>query len=124
MLGGYSLEFSPGMASDDDFLMKLWVAGCRTFEVVGGSKVYHFSRQSTGRIKNSKGGRTFAMKWGMTLDEFKRDYLARAHALKDGGFPHASVKGRLRRAGYGLFNDYPLADIEAWSAHPAARFPR
>ncbi|MGK0673531.1 MAG: glycosyltransferase [Halothiobacillaceae bacterium] len=124
MLGGYSLEFSPGMASDDDFLMKLWVAGCRRFEVVGGSKVYHFSRQSTGRIKNSKGGRTFAMKWGITLEEFKRDYLARAHTLHDKRFPHASLRGRLRRAGYGLLNDYPLADMEAWSPHPAAHFSR
>jgi len=35
MVGGYSLEFSPGMSSDDDLLMKFWVAGCRHFRIVG-----------------------------------------------------------------------------------------
>ncbi len=124
LLGGYSLEFSPGMASDDDFLMKLWLAGCRTFKVVGESKVYHFSRQSTGRIRNSKGGRIFAMKWGVTIEEFKRNYLARAQDGEGGqDFPQATLKGRLRRAGYGLFGDYPLAELAEWSRNPAAHFP-
>ncbi|OYV47739.1 MAG: glycosyl transferase, partial [Burkholderiales bacterium 21-58-4] len=41
MVGGYSLEFSPGMSSDMDLLMKYWVAGCRRFRIIAGSRFYH-----------------------------------------------------------------------------------
>ncbi|MGB9670991.1 MAG: hypothetical protein ACP5RC_03290 [Halothiobacillaceae bacterium] len=104
--------------------MKLWLAGCRTFHCAGASKVYHFSKQSTGRIKNTKGGRTFAMKWGMTIEEFRRNYLkATANRERSSlAYPHASLKGRLRRAGYGLFKDYPLDDLRSWSETPADLF--
>ena len=125
MLGGYSLEFSPGMSSDDDLLMKYWVAGCRTYRIVGNSRFYHFGCKSTGRIKHNLGGRIFVMKWGITQIEFTRLYLA---SLKrpDGGKtesnPHNFVRnswlGKLRRAGYGLTKDYPLGDIEAWDPTP------
>ena len=70
MVGGYSLEFSPGMSSDDDLLMKFWVAGCRNFRVVGASRFYHFGCKSTGRIRHNLGGRIFVMKWGITPIEF------------------------------------------------------
>lgn len=125
MLGGYSLEFSPGMSSDDDLLMKFWVAGCRTYRIVGKSRFYHFGCKSTGRIKHNLGGRIFVMKWGITQIEFTRLYLA---SLKraDGGntpdnphnFARNSLLGRLRRVGYGLTKDYPLGDIEAWDPLP------
>jgi hypothetical protein len=36
--GGYSIELSPGMSSDDDFSMKMWQSGCRIFKGVGKSK--------------------------------------------------------------------------------------
>jgi len=32
-LGGYAIEYSPGMCSDDDLLLKLWAVGCRRFKV-------------------------------------------------------------------------------------------
>lgn len=124
IVGGYSVEFSPGMSSDDDLLMKYWVIGCRHFRVLGASRFYHFSCKSTGRIRHNMGGRIFAMKWGITQKEFFQNYLATlgksAGARADAGeavlFPHTTVKGRLRRAGYGLLHEYPLGDIKAWDA--------
>lgn len=119
MVGGYSVEFSPGMSSDDDLLMKFWVVGCRDFRIVGASRFYHFVCKSTGRIKHNMGGKIFAMKWGITQKEFVRDYLGSlvtASTKAPHSFPHSTFLGRLRRVGYGLFNDYPLADIGAWDS--------
>ena len=121
IVGGYSLEFSPGMSSDDDLLMKFWVLGCRHFRLVGASHFYHFGCKSTGRIKHNMGGRIFVMKWGVTQIEFHRLYL-RALRKAGGGNtatnPHNCVRGswlgKLRRVGYGLRYNYPLEDIEAW----------
>jgi len=76
-VGGYSIEFSPGMGSDNDFSMKLWQAGCRVFLGVGDSLVYHFSETSTRRIRKNDGRRQFLMKWGMTQSGFDRYYLRR-----------------------------------------------
>lgn len=125
MVGGYSLEFSPGMSSDDDLLMKFWVAGCRNFRIVGGSRFYHFGCKSTGRIKHNLGGRIFVMKWGITQIEFHRLYLPSLRK-PDGGKtannPHNCVRaswlGKLRRMGYALRYNYPLEDIEAWDPAP------
>jgi glycosyltransferase involved in cell wall biosynthesis len=130
IVGGYSLEFSPGMSSDDDLLMKFWVAGCRNFRVIGACRFYHFlcqtagRGQSTGRIKNTKGGRVFVMKWGMTQAEFYNGYMAALQNTPASElvsrhsklFPRTTLKGKLRRAGYGLFQDYPLQGIEEWNA--------
>lgn len=125
MVGGYSLEFSPGMSSDDDLLMKFWVAGCRNFRIVGRSRFYHFGCKSTERIRHNLGGRIFVMKWGITQIEFHRFYL-RSLGSPDGGGtagnPHncarASWLGKLRRVGYALRYNYPLEDIEAWDPAP------
>jgi len=76
-VGGYSVEFSPGMSSDNDFSMKLWHAGCRVFLGVGDSLVYHFSETSTRRIRRNDGRRQFLMKWGMVQSTFDRRYLRR-----------------------------------------------
>ncbi|MDP2805266.1 MAG: glycosyltransferase [Gallionellaceae bacterium] len=122
IVGGYSLEFSPGMSSDDDLLMKFWVAGCRHFRVIGACRFYHFVCQTTGRIRHNKGGRVFVMKWGITQKEFFQNYMS---VLRDTPpsqllakhsklFPRATLIGKLRRAGYGLFQDYPLQGIEEW----------
>jgi len=76
-VGGYSIEFSPGMGSDNDFSMKLWQAGCRVFLGVGDSLAYHFSETSTRRIRKNDGRRQFLMKWGMTQSGFDRHFLRR-----------------------------------------------
>jgi GT2 family glycosyltransferase len=76
-VGGYSIEFSPGMGSDNDFSMKLWQAGCRVFLGVGDSLVYHFAETSTRRIRKNDGRRQFLMKWGLVQSGFDRHYLRR-----------------------------------------------
>jgi len=77
LVGGMSIEFSPGMYSDPDLSMKLWIAGVRIFKGVGKSKVYHFGSKSTKRVKKNKGSDTFLMKWGMTSGSFVKTYLKR-----------------------------------------------
>jgi GT2 family glycosyltransferase len=84
-VGGYSIEFSPGMGSDNDFSMKLWRAGCRVFLGVGDSLVYHFSETSTRRIRKNDGRRQFLMKWGLTQSGFDRHYLRRSQPVPVGG---------------------------------------
>ena len=124
IVGGYSLEFSPGMSSDDDLLMKYWVVGCRHFRVVGSCRFYHFVCKSTGRISNTKGGRVFVMKWGLTQGEFYKKYLSVLNGTPSSDlvrkysnmFPCATLKGKLRRLGYGLFCDYPLQGIDEWQS--------
>ncbi len=125
MLGGYSLEFSPGMSSDDDLLMKFWVAGCRNFRMVGASRFYHFGSMSTGRITHNQGGRMFVMKWGITQLEFYRSYLPSLRKPGGGATPenpHNCVRptwlGKLRRVRYALRYNYPLDGIEAWDPVP------
>ena len=75
LVGGYSIEFTPGMYSDPDFSMKLWQAGVRILYGVGNSKVYHFGEKSTGRIKKNKGSDTFLLKWGLTARTYYSEYL-------------------------------------------------
>ena len=72
IVGGFSIEFSPGMASDDDLAMKMWQAGCRIFKGVGKSKVYHFQTKSTTRIRKNDGRKQFVLKWGMTSSTFNK----------------------------------------------------
>jgi len=76
-VGGYSVEFSPGMASDPDFSMKLWQAGVRYFKGLSNSRVYHFQCKSTGRIVKNKGKKQFQKKWGLTVPSFVSNYLLR-----------------------------------------------
>jgi hypothetical protein len=76
-VGGYSIEFSPGMGSDNDFSMKLWQAGCSVYLGVGDSLVYHFAETSTRRIRKNDGRRQFLMKWGLVQSGFDRHYLRR-----------------------------------------------
>jgi len=75
--GGYSIELSPGVSSDDDFAMKMWAAGCRIFKGVGKSRVYHFQSKSTLRIKKNNGRKQFLMKWGINQSTFNKYYLKR-----------------------------------------------
>lgn len=81
-VGGYSSEFSPGMSSDNDFAMKLWHAGCRTFIGVGSSLVYHFQSKSTGKVKKNDGAQQFLQKWGVRQSVFNRYYLRRGDLLQ------------------------------------------
>jgi glycosyltransferase involved in cell wall biosynthesis len=75
LVGGYSIEFSPGMYSDPDFSMKLWKAGVRYFKGVSASRVYHFGSVSVKRIKQNKGYYTFISKWAITQNTFSTYFL-------------------------------------------------
>jgi glycosyltransferase involved in cell wall biosynthesis len=78
---GYSEEFSPGMASDDDFAMKMWTAGCRFYKGLATSRVYHFISKSTGRVTKNNGKRQFLKKWGIKQSTFHRYYTHRGEAF-------------------------------------------
>lgn len=80
--GGYSIELSPGVSSDDDFAMKMWAAGCRIFKGLGKSRVYHFQSKSTLRIKKNNGRKQFLMKWGLNQSTFNKYYLERGKPYK------------------------------------------
>lgn len=78
--GGYSVELSPGVSSDDDFAMKMWFAGCRIFKGIGKSRVYHFQSKSTLRVKKNNGRKQFLMKWGINQSTFSKLYIRRGTA--------------------------------------------
>jgi len=75
IIGGFSIEFSPGMASDDDLSRKLWETGCRYFKGVGKSLVYHFQTKSTSRIKKNDGRKQFLLKWRSNISIFNKHYI-------------------------------------------------
>ncbi len=79
LVGGYSIEFTPGMYSDPDFSMKLWKLGVRLFKGVSKSRVYHFAAKTTKRISKTKsdGYNIFINKWGMSSKTFTDKYLLR-----------------------------------------------
>lgn len=82
LVGGYSIEFSPGMYSDPDFSAKLWMAGIRLFKGLSASRVYHFESVSTGRVKKNNGSQQFLSKWGITSASFIRNILRRGEPFE------------------------------------------
>ena len=74
-VGGFSLEFSPGIGSDPDFNMKLWKMGVRIFKGLGNCRVYHFSSVTLRRKVWNNGAKTFLLKWGITIKFFRKYYL-------------------------------------------------
>ncbi|PWG81076.1 glycosyltransferase family 2 protein [Pararcticibacter amylolyticus] len=82
LVGGYSIEFSPGMYSDPDFSMKLWLAGVRLFKGVSRSRVYHFGSVSVKRVKKNAGYYQFISKWGITSGTFTNAVLKRGRDFK------------------------------------------
>ena len=74
-VGGFSMEFSPGLGSDPDFSMKLWKIGVRLFKGLGSCRVYHFSSVSLRKKAWNNGAKTFLLKWGISIKFFKKYYL-------------------------------------------------
>ncbi len=77
LVGGYSVEFSPGMYSDPDFAKKLWDVGVRDFKGIEASRAYHFMSKTVGRVVKNEGSKQFLQKWGMTSGTFMKFYLRR-----------------------------------------------
>lgn len=75
LVGGLSTEFSPGMYSDPDFMMKLWQVGVRHFIGLEKSRTYHFMSKSTTRIKKNNGRKQFLQKWKISNSVFAKHFL-------------------------------------------------
>lgn len=76
MVGGLSIEFSPGFSSDPDFSRKLWELGIRYFKGISNSRVYHFVSKTTKRYQGIYRGKDqFTRKWGITTNFFTSNYL-------------------------------------------------
>ena len=91
-VGGLSEEYFPGTGSDPDLNMKLWKEGVRIFKGINNSKVYHFGSIVTRKYKDhptiktesgSRGGKIFLLKWGITINFFKKFFL-KSDKLYDG----------------------------------------
>lgn len=83
LVGGYSIELSPGMYSDPDFTAKLWMAGIRLFKGLSKSRIYHFEARSTTRIKKNRGEIQFLNKWGITSSSFRKDLTRRGEDFNE-----------------------------------------
>lgn len=81
LIGGLSTEFSPGMGSDPDMMMKLWHAGVRYYKGVSRSRVYHFGSRTTARIIRNNGNKQFLQKWDMAISTFYKFYLRMGHSF-------------------------------------------
>lgn len=66
LVGGYSIEYTPGMYSDPDFTAKLLLVGVKYMKGMGSSRVYHFETKTTARIKKNNGSLQFLLKWGIS----------------------------------------------------------
>lgn len=76
LVGGYSIELTPGMYSDPDFAAKLLMVGVRHLKGLGNSRVYHFETKTTQRIKKNNGSLQFLLKWGLS-NSTMRKYITR-----------------------------------------------
>ena len=74
LVGGYSIEYTPGMYSDPDFSAKLYMAGVRHFKGLSACRAYHFETKSTGRVRRNEGHIQFLLKWGISNSIFRRQY--------------------------------------------------
>lgn len=100
LVGGMSVEFSPGMYSDPDLSRKLWAAGVHHFKGIGESRVYHFGSKSTGKVKHNKGKKAFLMKWGISSGDFMNEILQRGQDFDGKKFkiaPQKSLKSKFKQ---------------------------
>jgi len=99
-VNGFSEEFFPGCASDDDLCMKIWNQGVRIFKGIQHSKCYHFGSIGIGKSKIMKNennmlfknhkytighnaSNLFLLKWGVTKHFFRKFYI-RSNEVFDG----------------------------------------
>ncbi len=113
LIGGFSIEFSPGMYSDPDISMKLWHAGCRNYRGIGQSLVYHFGSKSIGRIKHNRGKNQFLRKWRISPSLLYDHYLLLYNHDRDATYrglltePKPNLSFKIARA---------VSKLKAWFA--------
>lgn len=95
LIGGLSVEFSPGMGSDPDMMMKLWHAGVRYYKGIGNSRVYHFMSRSVRRIKKNNGPSQFLHKWNMSIGTLFMHYLKAGGAF-NGPLPEPLYNSKMK----------------------------
>jgi len=77
-VGGLSEEFNPGIGSDPDLNMKLWMCGVRVFKGLSDCRVYHFGSitlRKKKHFKRNRGSDIFLKKWGISINFFLKYYL-------------------------------------------------
>ena len=72
LVGGYSVELTPGMYSDPDFTAKLLLVGVHHLKGLGKSRIYHFETKTTKRIKKNDGAVQFLLKWGLSNSDMRK----------------------------------------------------
>lgn len=92
LIGGLSTEFSPGLGSDPDMMMKLWQCGVRYYKGVSQARVYHFVSRTTARVKRNNGNKQFLRKWGLSKSTFFDMYLRMGQKF-DGYTPEPDPNG-------------------------------
>lgn len=105
LVGGYSIEYFPGLYSDPDFSMKLYEAGVRYFKGINASRAYHFGSKTTVRFRMNNGSKQFLNKWGITSESFTRIFLKRGKRYEgdivvrshDASYRRALIKSRVKR---------------------------
>ena len=97
-VGGFSEEFNPGIGSDPDLNMKLWMAGVRIFKGLNNFRVYHFGSTVLRKknFKRNKGAKTFLIKWGISHNFFVKHYL-RGATFSDNGLISNKYDGPLKK---------------------------
>ena len=105
MIGGLSIEFTPGLGSDPDMMMKLWKSGVRYYKGISTSRVYHFISKSVSRVKKNNGYMQFLQKWGFASSTFFKYYLHLGEPFAgytkepdESSFSNKKLKDRLKRA--------------------------
>ena len=97
LIGGYSIEYFPGLYSDPDFSIKLYEAGVRYFKGIDASRAYHFGSKSTHRITMNQGSKQFLNKWGITSASFTRYFLKRGQHYQ-GEIGASNINSGIRKA--------------------------
>ena len=97
LVGGYSVDLTPGMYSDPDFTAKLWLCGVRYMKGLSASRVYHFESKSTGKVKKNLGHVQFLMKWGITSSTFRCLYTYRGRDFNASLIDNPTTGGTLRK---------------------------
>lgn len=113
LVGGYSIEYAPGMYSDPDFSAKLYLSGVRYFKGVNSSRVYHFEARSTQRVKRNNGNKQFLFKWGITSSTFMNYILHRGKPYKNYNNKSIMLKIAILRSKAKLFliSPFPLGHV-------------